>query len=97
MSNSPPTQGPALDKARRDAGLTVQEFAHLAGISIATYHNAAANKWTPNARTTLRIRTALEQLATCPRVDRISELEAKVDTLREQVQQLVDARTGAVA
>lgn len=97
MSSSPPIQGPALRQARIDAGLSADEFAALAGISRSTYYNAESETRAPNLRTSRRIRAALDQIAACPRIDRVSELEAKVDKLSQQVEQLVDAQAGAVA
>lgn len=97
MSNSPPTQGPGLRQARIAAGLTVDEFVALAGISRATYYNAERGTRAPNLHTTRRIRRAFEQITACPRIDRVSELEAKVDELSQRLDQLADQKTGAVA
>lgn len=97
MSNSPPTQGPALREARLATGRTVDEFVVLAGISKATYYNAESEAHTPSMRTRRRIRAAFEQIADCPRLDRVSELEAKVDELSQRIDRLFDVDAGAVA
>ncbi len=97
MSNSPPIQGPALEQARINAGLTVEEFASLARIGIGTYYNAVNQTRVLHARTTRRIADALQQIAACPRIDRVAELEAQLNDLKQQVQQIAAVQSGAVA